>query len=592
MAGRIPQEFINDLVDRSDIVEVVGSRISLKKAGREFKACCPFHGEKTASFTVSPDKGFYHCFGCGAHGTAIGFLMEHDRLEFVEAVEELAALQGVEVPREAGNKNPTDPVAPLFAVLEQTANAYVQQLKEHPHAIEYLKKRGLDGATVARYHIGYAPAGWDYLLKQAGSSTEERDKLQKTGLVIRNDKGRIYDRFRERIMFPIRDSRGRTVAFGGRVLDKGEPKYLNSPETPVFHKGRELYGWYEARQANRKLETIIVVEGYMDVVALARHDITNAVATLGTATTPEHLKRIFRGVSEVIFCFDGDRAGRDAAWRALNVALPELRDGRQIRFLFLADGQDPDSVVRDGGAAAFRELLQTSLPLSDYLLEHLKTATDLDSMDGLARLAELARPLISQIPEGIYRELLLEKLAGEVGLSHERLERLLDNPNDKSPAKHPPTRLANANLTRVTARSGHVRQAIRLVLHNPSIIEAIDVPESLTSIERPGIKLLLELLARAADKPDIKPARLADDLRTHADGGQHLATLLTQEIPLDEGANWADQLQATLAAICHEELERRFSELTEKADLSLNDQEKQEFRELQKQLAAGRAGTG
>jgi DNA primase len=392
MAGRIPQEFINDLIDRSDIVEIVGSRITLKKAGREYKACCPFHGEKTPSFTVSPEKGFYHCFGCGAHGTAVGFLMEHDQLEFVEAVEELASLNGVEVPRDAGGKSNTSPVAPLHELLDKAAEAFAQQLKEHPHAIQYLKDRGLDGPTVAKYRIGYAPSGWDYLLKQSGHDDAGRDLLLKTGLVIRNESGKVYDRFRDRIMFPIRDSRGRTIAFGGRVLDQGEPKYLNSPETTVFHKGRELYGWYEARQANRKLDSLIVVEGYMDVVALACHGINNAVATLGTATTAEHLKRIFRGSTEIIFCFDGDRAGREAAWRALNISLPELRDGRQIRFLFLADGQDPDSVVRAEGADAFRQLLADSMPLSDYLLAHLKAATDTNSMDGLARLAELARP--------------------------------------------------------------------------------------------------------------------------------------------------------------------------------------------------------
>ncbi len=593
MPGRIPQDFINDLIDRCDIIEVIGSRISLKKAGREYKACCPFHGEKTPSFTVSPEKGFYHCFGCGAHGTAIGFLMEHDRLEFVEAVEELAAINGVEVPREAGKKPASSPVAPLYSLLDRAAEAYLQQLKESRQAIEYLKQRGLDGETVAHYRIGYAPSGWDFLLKLCGGSDAERDKLLKAGLVIRNESGRVYDRFRERIMFPIRDSRGRTIAFGGRVLDQGEPKYLNSPETPVFHKGRELYGWYEARQANRRLESLIVVEGYMDVVALARHGITNAVATLGTATTPEHLKRIFRGSNTLTFCFDGDRAGREAAWRALNVSLPELRDGRQIQFLFLDEGQDPDTVVRAGGGDAFRQLLDNSLALSDYLLQHLKSATNLDSVDGLARLAELARPLVNQIPAGIYRELLLDKLAAEVGLSHDRLAQLLDDPGlsdtRQTAAARPAQRAQSGRRDAAAARSGTVRQAIRLILHKPAIATEIEVPAELDEIERAGIKLLKELLQAATANPGIKPARLAGELAEHSDGGRHLPTLLAQDIPLDDAANWSEQLQATLESICHEELERRFAELTEKADRQLNDEEKQEFRSLQQQLNKNRS---
>jgi DNA primase len=425
----------------------------------------------------------------------------------------------------------------------------------------------------------------------AGESRDGRDKLIKTGLVIRNESGKIYDRFRDRIMFPIRDSRGRVIAFGGRVLDKGEPKYLNSPETPVFHKGRELYGWYEARQANRKLDTLIVVEGYMDVVALACHGINNAVATLGTATTPEHLKRIFRSSNEIIFCFDGDRAGREAAWRALNVSLPELRDGRQIRFLFLEEGQDPDSVVKAGGADAFNAKLAESVPLSDYLLAHLKAATDLESMDGLARLAELARPLLNQIPQGIYRELLLDKLASEVGLSPERLASLLDDPNQPPPvsASNPVQRPARKFGNQPPARSGHVRQAIRLALHKPAAIQDIEIPADLTGISRAGIKLLLDLLAACRAEPGIMPGRLADQFKTHPDGGSHLPTLLAQDIPLDDTADWAGQLAATLAAICREELRRRFAELTQKAHIELSAAEKQEFRDLQQQLAEPRA---
>jgi DNA primase len=589
MAGRIPQDFINDLIDRSDIVEILQSRIQLKKAGREYKACCPFHGEKTPSFTVSPEKGFYHCFGCGAHGTVIGFLMEHDRLEFIEAVEELASINGVDVPREAGNE-PTSPTAPLYELLDRAAQLFREELRSSDKAIAYLKQRHLDGETAGHFRIGYAPGGWDYLLKRFGGNETGQEHLLKTGMILRNEEGRVYDRFRDRIMFPIRDSRGRVVGFGGRVFDKGEPKYLNSPETPVFHKGRELYGLFEARRANRKLERLLVVEGYMDVVALACHGITNAVATLGTATTADHLQRLFRATNEIVFCFDGDRAGRDAAWRALQVTLPELREGRQARFLFLAEGQDPDSVVSEQGAEAFNQQLAQSLPLSDYLLQQLKADTDLSSVDGLARLAELARPMVNLIPEGVYRELLLGRLADEIGLSTERLGQLLDSPPAATPAYNAPRSRPRSTANQ---RSSHIRHAIMLVLHNPAAAERVTLPEGFGNLTNPGISLLKELLATAAGNPQMKPARLAEDFAEHPDGGRALQALLTQEVHLDDKSNWVSELRDTLNAILREALERRHDELIAQADATggLNDAEKAEFRELPQQLAQLRPRT-
>ena len=316
MAGLIPQDFIDDLIARADIAEVIGRRIQLKKAGREFKACCPFHDEKTPSFTVSPAKGFYHCFGCGAHGTAIGFLMEYDHMSFVEAVESLANMMGVDVPRNDGDK-PARRYDELLSLLADVERHYQGCLRNSPAAVDYLKRRGIDGATAARFGIGYAPDAWSEVLDAFGKSTGAIERLLAAGLVIRKDSGSHYDRFRNRIMFPIRDGRGRSIGFGGRVLGDGEPKYLNSPETVLFHKGRELYGLFEARQALRQIDRLVVVEGYMDVVALARHGIEFAVATLGTATTEEHLNRLFRMTDDVVFCFDADRAGRAAAWRAL-----------------------------------------------------------------------------------------------------------------------------------------------------------------------------------------------------------------------------------------------------------------------------------
>ncbi len=379
MAGLIPQSFIDDLLNRTDIVEVVSSRIQLKKAGKNYTARCPFHNEKTPSFSVSPDKQFYYCFGCGAGGNALGFVMDHDHLDFPQAVEDLARRAGMEVPREerGGRSKPRQPTdSPLYPLLAAAADYYRQALKGHPSrkaAVEYLKGRGLTGVIARDFGLGFAPPGWDNLLKHLGGDALQQKALIDAGLLIENaDSGKRYDRFRDRVMFPIRDSRGRVIAFGGRVLGDDKPKYLNSPETPVFHKGQELYGLYEARQANRDLDEILVVEGYMDVIALAQSGLRNAVATLGTATSEEHLKRLFRLVPSVVFCFDGDNAGRKAAWRALEATLPNLQDGRRARFLFLPEGEDPDTLVRAEGVDAFRaRLQQQAQPLADYFFQQL-----------------------------------------------------------------------------------------------------------------------------------------------------------------------------------------------------------------------------
>ncbi|MEM1231587.1 MAG: DNA primase, partial [Pseudomonadota bacterium] len=352
--ARIPQSFINDLLDRVDIVEVIDARVKLKKAGRDYQARCPFHNEKTPSFTVSPTKQFYHCFGCGESGTALTFLMEHDRMEFVEAVETLASLVGLEVPREATARS--DPKErSLYDLLKEASLLYQAELRQSPVAIDYLKGRGLTGIVARDFGVGYAPDAWDRTLTAFRGRSEE---LLKAGLITRNDRGRSYDRFRNRIMFPIRDTRGRTIGFGGRVLSaEDSPKYLNSPETPLFQKSRELYGLYEARRALRKLTRFVVVEGYMDVVALAQHGVPYAVATLGTATNEMHFQKLFRYAPEVICCFDGDRAGRQAARKALESALPTLEDGRQLKFVFMPDGEDPDSLIRTQGQAAFEQRL-------------------------------------------------------------------------------------------------------------------------------------------------------------------------------------------------------------------------------------------
>jgi len=577
VAGRIPQDFIDDLIQRADIVEIISARVQLKKAGREYKAPCPFHNEKTPSFTVSPQKGFYHCFGCGAHGTALGFLMEFDRLEFPEAVEELAQSLGLQVPRDETVEKRT-PVAPVYDVLTRAGDIYRRALKEYQPAIEYLKNRGLSGETVADFGIGYAPGGWDYLLRHFDDRDDIRRNLKSAGLIAERDNGGYYDRFRERIIFPIRDGRGRVVGFGGRIIGDGEPKYLNSPETPAFHKGRELYGLFEARRAHRKLHRVLVVEGYMDVVSLAQQGITNAVATLGTATTPEHLRRLFRATQEVAFCFDGDRAGRDAAWRALQTSLPEMRDGRQVRFLFLPEGEDPDSLVRSEGAQAFSRRLEQTMPLSDYLFSELAGQADTTSMDGRARLAELARPLIALLPTGVYRELLTDRLASEVGLGREALESIMSGESGQA------RRRPRANPQRArrshSGRSTLVRQAIQVLLNYPQVCASVIAPAGLRNVSQRGAALLSDLLTTVAGHPNLRPAGLIERYRDRPEG-PHLEALLTEEMLIGEDGA-AAQLIDNLERIVRHEVQHRLEELAAKASSEgLTDAEKDEFRNLQ-----------
>ncbi len=577
MAGRIPQDFIDDLVARADIAEVIGRRVQLKKAGREYKACCPFHNEKTPSFTVSPAKGFYHCFGCGAHGTAIGFLMDHDHLSFVDAVETLAAMLGVEVPRDDSDR-PARRYDELFELNENVARRWQRALSDHAPAVDYLKRRGIDGATAKRFGIGYSSDGWSDVLDRYGKSPEAIERLLVTGLVIRKDNGRHYDRFRDRLMFPIRDSRGRTIGFGGRTLGDGEPKYLNSPETVLFHKGRELYGLFEARQALRNIERLVVVEGYMDVVALARHGIDFAVATLGTATTPDHLNRLFRLADNVDFCFDGDRAGRKAAWRALETALPLIREGRQVRFVFLPDGHDPDSFVNEHGANAFVDALDAGVRLADYLINELCAQVDLDSVEGRARLAELSRPLIGRMPAGVYRELVVDSLASRVGLSAAKLERMLDSGNGQEPqgGKRP-----LARIRRVGKEGGPsvIRRAITLLLNDPAAGQNLDV-EALSDVQRPGAGLLTRLIETIQAEPTISTAGLLERYR-HDDEGRHLGKLAAVDVPASEDFDAAAELAQCLDQLKIAARRERIDFLIQKQrDSSLSADEIAELRRL------------
>ena len=574
--GRIPQSFIDELIARADIVEIIGARVQLKKSGREYKACCPFHAEKTPSFWVSPDKQFYHCFGCGKHGTALGFLMDHDHMAFPEAVEELATRLGLEVPQQAvGDTLARRADDPLYELLGRVARFYTQALTREARAREYLARRGLSDEIIERFAIGYAPNSWNELLRRFGGSDGERRLLADAGLIVERERGAVrdgdrhYDRFRDRIMFPIRDTRGRVIAFGGRVIDAGEPKYLNSPETALFHKGRELYGLYETRRARANLTRLIVVEGYMDTVRLHQSGIEYAVATLGTATTAEHFRRIFRVVPAVVFAFDGDRAGRAAAWRALQQALPEAREGREIRFLFLPQGHDPDTLVGEEGRARFEERIAGALPLSEYLVRELSEQGDLAHADGRARFAENARPLFARVPAGVYRELLLERLAQVVGLSAARLEELWTQGRTATPptaAGSAPRRTHPRAAVRDGGRGTLVRQAIVRLLHHPAIALEVTTAErvGLDASDEAGVALLRELLDNLRAQPAEIPAQVIERWAGR-EGGEALQKLLAREEVITGAAAAAGELRAALAKLADQAAGRRLEALEAKS---------------------------
>ncbi|MCL4106178.1 UNVERIFIED_CONTAM: hypothetical protein GTU68_058484 [Idotea baltica] len=539
MAGRIPQTFLDDLLDRLDIVEVVDRRVKLKKTGKNYSARCPFHDEKTPSFSVNPEKQFYYCFGCGAGGNALGFVMDYENLDFPQTVESLAGSVGLTVPREEnrpvsgpGSQAAEQSNRELYDLMERAAKYYQLELRKHPQAkraVTYLKERGLTGEIAKSFDLGFAPPGWDNLLKALGSDEKQRDLLLKSGMLVKNEAGRIYDRFRDRVMYPIRDQRGRVIAFGGRVLGDDKPKYLNSPETPIFQKGRELYGLYQAKQANRKLERVLVVEGYMDVIALAQHGITTATATLGTATSSIHLQRIYRLCPEIIFCFDGDQAGRKAAFRALEAALPSMEDGRQAKFLFLPEGEDPDDAVRSGGETHFNQLLDAATPLESFLFDSLASGIDTQSMDGRARLSKMALPYLRTLPEGIYRELMFQALADKTGLdlaSLMKLEAPALKPQPEETAAQaettehtgqhedtPPLGDASAPKQRPVNRqtrnqySNFAQKAIAQLLHLPQIAQLID-SNDLNELEGEDVGLLLELLDLLQRRPESNTAML------------------------------------------------------------------------------------
>ena len=482
----IPQSFIQELLNRVDIVDVVERYVPLKKAGANLTACCPFHSEKSPSFTVSPTKQFYHCFGCGAHGSAISFLMEHQGMSFPDAVEELARAAGLTVPQENNHTaTPRVDIAPLTEVMARAARLYRDQLKQSPKAIEYLKSRGLTGEVAARFGLGYAPDGWQNL--QAIFPDYQAHTLLEAGLVIDSEEGRRYDRFRDRVMFPILDQRGNVIGFGGRVIGPGEPKYLNSPETPLFEKGRELYGLTQARNEIRATDTVIVVEGYMDVVALAQFGVNNAVATLGTATTGTHIQKLFRQAERVVFCFDGDKAGRKAAWRALEASLEHLVDSKTVSFLFLPPEHDPDSFIRANGCDAFREAARSATSLTQFLLNELLSRTDTNTAEGRAHLVHEAKPLVTRVAAPLLRLQIVKALTGPSGLTQAELEAAMGLKPITPPGKAAP---------RATPRrppSPLTRKLLMMLAHRPDLAERVPLdllPDDADNTESAALRAL------------------------------------------------------------------------------------------------------
>lgn len=627
MAGLIAQSFIDDLLNRSDIVEVVNSRVQLKKSGKNYTACCPFHQEKTPSFTVSQEKQFYYCFGCGAGGNALGFIMDHDHLEFPEAVEELASRAGVEVEREASSSGPRQPRqpanSPLYDLLSAASDYYRGALKNHPQrdaAVNYLKQRGVSGIIARDFALGFAPPGWDNLSKQLGGDNLQQHALIEAGLLVEHaESKRRYDRFRDRIMFPIHDSRGRIVGFGGRVLGDDKPKYLNSPETAVFHKGQELYGLYEARKHNRQLSEIIVVEGYMDVIALAQQGLRNAVATLGTATSEEHIKRLFRVVPNILFCFDGDNAGRKAAWRALEATLGNLKDGLQARFLFVPEGEDPDSLIRSEGLEAFQaRIAQQAVPLTAYFFTHLSETINLDSLEGKAHLATLAAPLLERIPGVNLRALMQQKLARITDLpTNTGSEQQLGSESTQHNLQHTqaPTNSTAFDPTEISGYSEnsqpqvaqpHTRQrytrtdkvgparqskraktavetphlaALRTLLHHPYLAHKVDSANKLAAEDDLYAQLLVSLLEALQKSPKLSPLQLIT--RWHGTEQGHLLRALAEKEWLIDADNLEQQFIDTITRLAVRQRERHIEQLLNKARSDeLTDEEKKHLRTL------------
>jgi len=571
MAGMIPRSFIDDLLVRVDLVDLVDSYIPLKKSGSNYVARCPFHTEKTPSFSVTRNKQLYHCFGCGAGGNAISFLMDYGHLNFVEAVEDLADFVGVEVPKEAGTVSvKKNNLAEIYQVLEQVAVFYIEQLRNDKAAkvaVDYLKSRGLSGEIAREFQVGYAPMGRGELSKHFNIKT-----LVDAGLVIANEDGSVYERFRGRVVFPIKDRRGRVLGFGGRILDDSMPKYLNSPETTVFHKGREVYGLYELLARNSKPDRIVVVEGYMDVIALAQFGLSYSVATLGTATSREHMELLFRFTTEIVLCFDGDKAGRAASWRAVDAVLPTLQDGRQVKIMQLPSGIDPDVLMREQGLEAFESLVSSAQTLSDYFFEHLSHGLNLNDMEGRASLVSKAKSYLAKLPNGVFQDLMLEKLK-----SLTRVERL-DFFEKATTIKN-----REYKQKQEDAKLSPVRMAISLLLQNPELIEVLEEKElSWRNIELAGVNVLKKIVDIIVNHPNINLPRLLECFRG-AEEEKYINIMMNHEFYMT-GEALKDEFSGAIDRLIDHGKEQRLDELIAKERAS--GLAEQEQKELLSRLAA------
>ena len=606
--ARLPQAFIDQVLDRTDIVDVVDRRVKLKKAGKNYSACCPFHQEKTPSFSVNPEKQFYYCFGCGAGGNALGFLMDYERMEFREAIESLAQAAGMEMPAEEADATPqTDHQKPLYESMEKATRLYESLLRKHPtrgRVVDYLKQRGLSGEIARDFRLGFAPEGWDNLMSTL-SSEEDIEHALTAGLLIENDSGRKYDRFRDRVIFPIVNQRGKVIAMGGRVLGDGKPKYLNSPETPLFSKSHELYGLHHIRKFAKNLSRIVVVEGYMDVIALAQFGIHYAVATLGTSVGKPHLEMLFRRVDQVVFCFDGDEAGRKAAFRGMEAALPMMEDGRQVKFLFLPEGEDPDSVVRNKGSQHLEHLFDNADPLETFLFDQMAQGIDLETMDGKARLSKLVAPYINLIPDGVFKTLLFKALATRTDMDVESLRRLREIEKaaaadyDTAPDKEPGEKQSEADApfdypegyeplpdsenhygapTHLEPQSAVLLRALGLVVLKPSSASAITdelLPEQGGMLS----KLLHDLVKQVRETPDLSTAALLG-YWMGTDEGELLSEAAAKEV-IDDEQHISEHLMAILNKLSRDRhvtlLRKRAATLKSVAYTDLSNEQKREL---------------
>lgn len=572
MAGRIPRTFVDDLLNRIDIIEIIDARVPLKRKGREYWACCPFHNEKSPSFSVSQSKQFYHCFGCQQHGNAIGFLMDYDHMDFVEAIETLAHHAGVDVPYEKGHY--IDPVkqaqsVSLIDTLQNCSDYYQQQLKANSEAIDYLKRRGISGTTAKNYAIGFAPPGWNNLVG-------DRSNLLASGMQIENEQGKVYDRFRHRLMFPIRNRKGQTIAFGGRVVKAGDnPKYLNSPETDIFHKGEEIYGLYELKQANTQIDQIFITEGYMDVVALAEHGVTTAIATLGTAINNSQIEKLFRLAKNLVFCFDADLAGRKAAWRALENSLTSLKEGRLARFLFLPDGHDPDTYIKQFGHEAYLQQAGQALTLTQFLFDELLGRVDIHLPEGRAQFLDQLRPYYSKIQLDSLKHEILREIEKRLSVKLDgRLLQIIGEQNTDAGHK---TMLPEQHWT-------PTRLAINLIIQKPHLGLQAGNLEELVECDIPGVELLLQIIDIVLEEPEISPQNLLSRFSGHENEGHLYKIASMTPAMINEDDDIPNMFSDSIGRLRSQYTKKRFEQLQQKLQHGgqLTEYEKNEYSQLLK----------